>query len=97
MKYITTPLAAAVLSASAFFSVPASASELIVDQFGIGNVVGGGQNGIDNRLNFKQRGEGNLATGTQSGDNNWMAVHQHGDGHVSQNDQVGDNNITAVI
>lgn len=86
MKYITTPLAAAVLSASAFLSTPTVASELIVDQFGIGNIVGGGQNGSDNRLGFKQRGNDNLAIGTQTGDNNWMAVHQHGDGHTSQNE-----------
>jgi minor curlin subunit len=74
----------------------AGSNTVNIEQWGIGNAVGGGQKGKKNRLTVRQTGVDNTAISTQNGKRNVTVVGQTGNGNSADTDQNGKGNIVGV-
>ena len=92
-----TSLISALIAAATAFAAPASANDVFIDQFGIGNVAGGGQNGLFNELIILQQGDGSTSIITQDGLGNLAGSSQTGNDHFSETNQAGALNTSTTI
>jgi major curlin subunit len=77
-------------------SVPASANDVFLDQFGFGNQAGGAQTGFGNQIGIMQNGIFNGAVSEQYGNGNTAAVGQDGFNNYGETWQQGNGNAAGV-
>jgi len=91
-------IASLVATTSITISTPAHAwfNTSNINQFGTGHVVGGGQAGAFNHLEFYQDGWGNTSIATQDGWGNETVIGQSGIGNTANSDQLGACNLSGI-